>query len=162
MAGSHYLFILLFVLSLSACTPSIPQKMYRGPQLEPSQESTITTKSLTGDPMPGLGISSVDGEMTITILKRWFTGSPAEVKVLPGKHDFRLIYNTGYSIRTADLWVVACPGKTYVAKVRQVDVGTEIRMWIEEEESGNRVGGIKGSPDEPKGKNVSCDRTKNE
>jgi hypothetical protein len=150
-----YFPMLVLVLFLSGCIPPQTQKMYSGPQLEPAKESTITTNDLTGNPVPGLRISSVDGKKTVNIFIRWMTGSATEVKVTPGKHDIGLLFNTGTSLHRQDLWLVACPGKTYDAKARYDE--NETQMWIEDPESGNRVGGIKGSADEPKGKNVLCD-----
>jgi len=129
--------------------------MYSGPQLEPAKESTITTNDLTGNPAPGLRISSVDNEKTINFLQRLFTGPATEVIVMPGKHDIGLLFNTGASLRRENLWLVACPGKIYFAKARYVDEN-DFQMWIEDED-GNRVGGVRGSADEPKSKNVSCD-----
>ena len=155
MTRANYLYMLVLVLFLSACMPPRPQRMYSGPQLELVKESTITTKGPTGNPMPGLRISSVDNEKTINFFQRWFTGPATEVTVTPGKHDIGLLFNTGASLRRENLWLVACPGKIYFAKARYLDEN-DFQMWIEDED-GNRVGGVKGSADEPKSENVSCD-----
>ena len=154
MAKPNCLFVCVLVLILSGCFPPKTQKMYSGSQLPPSKESTITTKGTTGEPVTGIRISSVDGEKTVNFFKRLFTGPATEVNVAPGKHDIGLLFNTGSSLKTKDLWLVACPGKTYFAKARFLDEN-DFQMWIEDKE-GNRVGGVKGSGDEPKGKNVSC------
>jgi hypothetical protein len=155
MTRFNYLYMLVLVLLLSACIPPQTQTMYSGPPLEPAKESTITTNGLTGDPAPGLRISSVDGEKTVSLLIRWMTGPATEVRVTPGKHDIGLLFNTGASLRRENLWLIACPGKIYFAKARYVDEN-DFQMWIEDED-GNRIGGVKGSADEPKSKNVSCE-----
>lgn len=154
MTRPNDLYMLALVLFLSACVPPQTQRMYSGPQLAPSKESTITTNGLTGDPVPGVRISSVDGEKTVNIFIRWITGPATEVRVTPGKHDIGLLFNTGASLRRESLWFVACPGKIYFAKARYVNEN-DFQMWIEDED-GNRLGGVKGSADEPKSKNVSC------
>jgi hypothetical protein len=136
--------------------------MYSGPQLGPVEESTITTEVVAGDPAPALKISSVDGKKTVNFFERWFTGWATRVKVAPGKHDLHLIFHTGSWIKTGSLWVVTCPGKTYIARARYVDEDKETQMWIEDEETGKRVGGMKGSADEPKAKDAPCDQGKSE
>ena len=122
--------------------------------LEPAKESTIITQGITGD--RELRIVLVDEEMTMSFFKRIFSGWAIEVKVPPGKHDIRLIYKTLLWHNVRDFWIVACSGKIYIAKAQTLGYQTD--MWIEDKETGKRVGGNKGSEDEPKSIDVSCDQ----
>jgi len=101
---------------------------------------------------------SIDGENTLNFLKSMFYWPVTEIKVIPGKHDIRFKYKMEFGVSIAELWVVTCPGKSYFAKA--VAAGAGSLIWIEDEETGKRVGGIKGSVDEPKDKNVPCDGEK--
>src|SRR6185295_4222485 len=132
----RYLFLFILILFLFGCPPG-PQRMYSGPRLEPAKESTIRVQDPTGDKK--LRIVLVDAKTTVGFFKRMFTGWAVEVKVPPGKHDVRLIFNAGLFQGWGDLWIVTCPGKTYIAK--WLIQGYQGQMWFEEKETGKRVGG---------------------
>ena len=151
---ARYLFAFILILTFSGCMAP-PQRMYSGPQLEPDKESKIRTQE-TGTVFWTYGIMLVDGKRTQSGFKNFVHGWVKEVTVLPGKHDIRLMFHMGGEY-TGDFWVVTCPGKTYVAKF---DNEYGFKMWFEDEETGKRVGGIEGSADEPKEKNVPCDGEK--
>ena len=70
------------------------------------------------------------------------------VYMLPGKHTFRLRYRGPGTTVTANLWLVAEAGGSYLIKAAQT--GDGVRIWIEDEKTGKPAGGIRGSPDEPK------------
>lgn len=73
-----------------------------------------------------------------------------QIRFLPGKHRvvFRVVGKGGLGY--ADLWFVAERGKSYQAHfetTRQL----RFRAWIEDAQTGQPVGGITGSQDEPAG-----------
>ncbi|MEM9101856.1 MAG: hypothetical protein AAGB12_06000 [Pseudomonadota bacterium] len=71
-----------------------------------------------------------------------------EIHLLPGKHTARLTYRHHHFYdRHFDLWFVAEPGKTYIGKYYLFN--NAVRVWIEEEKTEEKVGGIVGSIDEP-------------
>ena len=141
-------------MCLSGCIPVPPTaKMYPGPQLDKNIESTIitTTAARTWDELR-IRIILVDGKSALNFFKAMYYGNATEVKVAPGKHDIRLSYSAGFQY-IGDFWLVTCPGKTYIAKA---DAEYGVKMWIEDAETGKKVGGVKGSADEPKTKDVPC------
>jgi hypothetical protein len=93
----------------------------------------------------------VDGERTLNAFYYFLTQVRVEeVHVLPGKHRLivRVEYPRSSTFATGDLWLLAWPGDAYVIKVRSQ--GYAIYMWLENECTGQRVGGVTGSDDEPK------------
>lgn len=70
-----------------------------------------------------------------------------EIWLLPGKHTVALTFRNENSFATTNLWFVADAGKTYIGKYEMQRFS--VRMWIEDAETHQRVGGIKGSDDEP-------------
>lgn len=73
-----------------------------------------------------------------------------EVRLLPGKHRI-LLHATGkISCGWAYLWFVAEPEKRYAAKFEFDRL--QYRVWIEDMSSGEAVGGMVGSNDEPEPK----------
>jgi hypothetical protein len=131
---------LLAVCNASAKSPAV--KTYTGPD----RPATETASVMLGERVSGHGhwiqIGSVDGVRTAG----WFT-HPQEVVVLPGKHRIRVQVTNGLGNGLADLWLVAEAGKKYVAKLETDFGGFEV--WLEDAETGARVGGIVGSDDEP-------------
>lgn len=94
----------------------------------------------------GLRIASVDGKST----GNWWDTSIVvdEILLKPGKHRIGYVatsLNGGSAV--LGLWFVAEPGKSYATRTE----GTQfyVRLWIEDVETGKRVGGIVGSEDEP-------------
>lgn len=93
----------------------------------------------------GLDILRVDG----TSARRHDYGLDYvnEIWLLPGKHSVGLRYSRNAAHAQADLWFVAEAGKSYVGKYEQR--GMRVRIWLEEADTGRRVGGVAGSPNEP-------------
>lgn len=73
-----------------------------------------------------------------------------QIRFLPGKHRvvFRVAGKGG--VGYADLWFVAERGKSYQAHFETTH-NLRFRAWIEDAQTGQPVGGITGSQDEPAG-----------
>jgi hypothetical protein len=94
----------------------------------------------------GISVESIDGKS----MANWWSNTKVVDEILfkPGKH--RIGYLTtqwGGRYGLMQLWFVAEPGKSYVT--RQELGGSTFRIWIEDVATGERVGGIVGSADEP-------------
>ncbi len=96
-------------------------------------------------------IAEVDGEKTASIWSCMLLANNAYPRIAylePGKHNLVVACYQYPSHYTMNLWFVAEPDKEYI--IRQRAVGYDVRMWIEEKETGTAVGGIVGSADEPR------------
>jgi len=94
----------------------------------------------------GLSVASIDGKHTGHFMQRAIVVD--DVLLKPGKHRIRYLATTlNSSFAFLDLWFVAEPGKTYASRA-DFDWGG-VRIWIEDVQTGKRVGGIVGSADEP-------------
>jgi len=113
--------------------------MYPGEALEAGKQAIIRSDNETGD---HIGIFKVDNKIT--------TLSPIrarEVSVLPGKHTIFVIVEYPFSHASGSLWLIAEPGGRYI--VKESSDWRRVTMWIEDEKTGKKVGGITGSDDEP-------------
>jgi hypothetical protein len=143
--------ILTLVLALAGCAAPVVQ-MYEGPTLAPSQQVLVRVDQ-RGRTMASerVDIEQVDGKRTLGVgegILSTATGAQA-VYMLPGKHTLQLRYRGPGGVRvTAHLWLVAEAGGSYLVKAAQTGDGAKI--WIEDEKTGKPVGGVRGSPDEPK------------
>jgi hypothetical protein len=143
--------ILTLVLALAGCAAPVVQ-MYEGPTLAPSQQVLVRVDQ-RGRTMASerVDIEQVDGKRTLGVgegILSTATGAQA-VYMLPGKHTLQLRYRGPGGVRvTAHLWLVAEAGGAYLVKAAQTGDGAKI--WIEDEKTGKPVGGVRGSPDEPK------------
>jgi hypothetical protein len=143
--------ILTLVLALGACAAPVVQ-MYEGPTLAPSQQVLVRVDQ-RGRTMASerVDIEQVDGKRTLGVgegILSTATGAQA-VYMLPGKHTLQLRYRGPGGVRvTAHLWLVAEAGGAYLVKAAQTGDGAKV--WIEDEKTGKPVGGVRGSPDEPK------------
>ena len=139
------------VLALGACAAPVVQ-VYDGPTLAPSQQ-VIVRVDQRGRTMASerVDIEQVDDKRTLGFgegILSVATGAQA-VYMLPGKHTLRLRYRGPGNVRvTANLWLVAEAGASYLVKATQTGDGAKI--WIEDEKTGQPVGGVRGSADEPK------------
>jgi len=94
----------------------------------------------------GLSVRSIDGKP----VGNWWTNAKVVDELLfkPGKHRIGYMatnLNGGFAM--LDLWFVAEPGKAYVSRTEAT--WYSVRMWIEDAKTGERVGGVVGSADEP-------------
>ena len=72
-----------------------------------------------------------------------FSGMAQSVLVEPGRRHLFVKYRNGQMYANGQLWLDAAKGKTYI--VRSLNKGMLVSFWIEDEETGERVGGISGS-----------------
>jgi len=138
-------------LLLAACAAPVVQ-MYEGPTLAPSQQVLVRVEQ-RGRTFASerVDIEQVDGKPTLGTgegILSAATGAQG-VYMLPGKHTLQLRYRGPGGARvTAHLWLVAEAGASYLVKGAQM--GDGVKIWIEDEKTGQPVGGVRGSPDEPK------------
>jgi hypothetical protein len=115
--------------------------MYSGGEVSPDKRAVIRVSH----PSSGkICIYSVDKKKTFLLVATF----PEEVYILPGKHNIVVETKFTFTYAFADLWLVAEPGETYV--IKSLEKGDRVRMWIENERTGQPVGGVTGSSDEPK------------
>jgi hypothetical protein len=142
---SSFLIVFLLALTLLGCASRVI--MYEGKEIEAGKQAIIRVEQ--EDPTDGfLGILSVDGRSTNSI-GHLFSGLATEVAVLPGKHTIFLRIDYPFSFAATKLWLVAEAGVVYVAKCSSK--WNSVAIWIENERTGQPVGGVSGSDDEPKG-----------
>lgn len=123
--------------------------MYPGEELEASKQAVIRVHQRE-DSWGKLGITHVDGNITVNFFKYLFNGGKwaGEVYVLPGKHKIQAKIEYPLSFAHSQIWLVAEPGETYILKA--LSKGYAANMWLENERTGQPVGGFIGSDDEPK------------
>ncbi len=146
----HYSFLIgmLMILTLTGCaTPKV--KMYPGEEVEASKQAVVRVNQRESS-RGKLGITKVDGNITVNMFKFLFNGGKwaGEVYVLPGKHRIMARIDYGLSFAGGAMWLIAEPGETYLLKA--LSNGYAVTMWLENERTGQKVGGIIGSDDEPK------------
>lgn len=139
--------VIVGMFVLSGCAP----RSYVGvPEGTPPEEYAriVTASSIIQPPIIGMlysiGIICVDGEL--------FRGSAGEVTTISeavvskGVHHVRLRFGRGAGampIASTTLWLDAQPGHTYVANF-EVN-RRQFRIWLEDKDSGEQVGGRIGS-----------------
>jgi hypothetical protein len=142
--------LLLCLLTLAACAAPVA-KLYDGP-MRASAEHVILRVDQRGRTFAGerVDIQQVDEKKTLDFGEGILSSSSGAqaVYMLPGKHTVQLRYRGPGSAVTANLWFVGEAGGSYLVKAGQT--GDGLKVWIEDEKSGKPVGGVRGSPDEPK------------
>lgn len=143
----RFLPMILTLFMIAGCAaPKV--KMYSGDEVAPSKQAIIRV-----DPQNTRGrlrIGSVDGKMTVNYFAFLFNGGnfAGDVYVLPGKHIIGPHISDGPFVAVGRLWVVAEQGETYILKSLTKEL--RVSFWMENERTGEQVGGIVGSDDEPK------------
>ena len=146
--------LLLTCIAIYGCAaPKI--KIYPGDKLEDSKHAVIRGDEIEEE-YSGILILKVDDKWTINPFLRpiYIDGAGAgEVYVLPGKHRLSIKVHYQISEAMASLWLIAEPGGKYVIKAiangSTIWDRRSVQIWIENERSGQAVGGIVGSDDEP-------------
>ena len=143
--------LFLSILALAGCVPAPVAQVYPGPTLAPSQH-VIVRVDLRGRAFASqrIDIEQVDDKPTLATAEGIMSSSSGAqaVYMLPGKHTVRLRYRGPGAAVTANLWFVGEAGNSYLIKAGQT--GDGLKVWIEDEKTGKPVGGVRGSPDEPK------------
>jgi hypothetical protein len=142
--------VISFLLALAGCAAPVVQ-LYEGPTREPSQQVVLRVEQ-RGRTFAGerVDIQQVDGKSTLSFGEGILSSSSGAqaVYMLPGKHTVQLRYRGPGAAVTAHLWFVGEAGSSYLVKAGQT--GDGLKVWIEDEKAGKPVGGVQGSPDEPK------------
>jgi hypothetical protein len=145
--------VVLFVIS--GCAAKV--HMYPGAELTPDKYATVRAEpKISGFfDHADLSIMRVDCDLTMGILGTVFRDGhwAQEVYVLPGKRRLQLHWSRGFFLAGGRVWFVGEAGKRYLARAESK--GGRVRMWIEDERTGEPVGGWMGSDDEPKGEECS-------
>jgi len=136
-----------FLLGLvSGCASS--RVRYEPPTGLPSELARIKTSGSSG-------VESIDDKQVMSFLRLTKPGAyPNEVVTLaPGNHRIHVVAS-GYQMPPPHmwLWLKAEPGKDYVLKDEASKAdggGFRVRFWLEDATSGQAVGGIAGSDDDP-------------
>jgi len=143
--------VFLSVIALAGCAAAPVTQLYPGPTLSPSQH-VIARVDLRGRAFAGerIDIQQVDGKQTLSFGEGIFSSSSGAqaVYMLPGKHTLQLRYRGPGAAVTAHLWLVGEAGGSYLIKAGQT--GDGLKVWIEDEKTGQPTGGVRGSADEPK------------
>lgn len=95
-----------------------------------------------------LYIVDIDGKNTFDLGSALFANQshPERAWVEPGRHYVRVLYEYFGSYAHGNLWLDAEAGKVYRIKKRAE--GYQVFFWIVEQESGEPVGGVRGSEPE--------------
>ena len=152
------LLLIVVILSLSTLGCSSKARMYKGEQVDSSKQAVIRVYAPTKEELayiPDEELYERKGNIRIIKVDNTFTTYLfilyiREVSVLPGKHllFLRESWRGGLWEAYANLWLVAEPGEVYIIKT--VAQNMRVKTWIEKERTGEIVGGIVGSDDEPK------------
>jgi hypothetical protein len=140
---------LLLIFTISGCAATQKARMYSGEAVAANKQAVIQADRRA--PNTRFHITSVDGERTLSAFYYFLTQVRVEeVYVLPGKHRLitRIDNLRSSMFATTDLWLIAEPGESYILKAQSK--GYTVYMWLENERTGQRVGGVTGSDDEPK------------
>ena len=132
---------LLIPLFLAACA------VYQPPTLPPDQLATLSFEQKPNGIFSAgsVALHKIDGKEPSSTT--WLVRHRSPLSINPGKHNIELSYVVGTSYGHMKLWFVATPGNSYI--VRGDSSGYSFKLWVEEEQTGKRVGGIAGSSDEP-------------
>ncbi len=143
-----YRAIIVSLIAFVACGCAAPRViMYSGGELPANQQATIRGDDDAGRHLH-VRIARVDDERTVGFFAYFADGWAREVSVLPGKHRLVIKMHIGSSHAWGNLWLVADPGETYIVKARTEGYST--KMWLENERTGQKVGGVVGGGNEPK------------
>ena len=129
------------ILSCSSGCATAPYKAYSGPDLPRDKVARIIGEIKTGVYPEKITITGVDNKPTADFFH------PNIVYVLPGKHNLTIKYKHSNWYASGNLWLVASEGRSYT--IKSVIKGYNILLWMEDSETGEAVGGITGSEDEP-------------
>lgn len=135
---------LLFMMSvlwhLLGCTSV---SLYRGP--DEASEAISVLKVVD----ERTSISNVDGQATVSPIGYAFKGMfKKEITLLPGKHEIIFVHGERKTVSSKAIYeLLAKHGTTYLVQSKTVDRSTAI--WIEEEQSKEKVGRILATYNEP-------------
>lgn len=149
LAAMRMLLPAVLLALLCGCASDAHRKMYAG-EVRPAEQRAllhVTGKRAGYDNVFIIG--TVDGERTIALGERFFYpyAGANSVEVLPGRHVVVLSTRYDGKVSLAELWFVAEAGHSYAAKAEET--GGAVRFRIEDEASGQAVGGVLREFSEP-------------
>jgi hypothetical protein len=158
-----FISIILFLMIFHGCA-YVPYKAYSETSISKEKIAKISGKIIYDEKEynpanPKILFLKVDNIKTFSYVIFMgdllnFSSFVDEVHLAPGKHNILVRYDDSGVFAYANLWFVAEEGKEYtvVATIRKKGWSSPtIRIVIIENVTGNLVGGVTGSADEPKG-----------
>ena len=143
---------ILFLFSLSSCTSL--------GEVDPKKEINLTGTGkarITGESEDKKTVWASDKKIFITSLdgklfRRMGLDSdfPASLLIDPGKHEIGIRYIAGPLFSDAVLWLNAEPEKSYIIKKKTA--GYSVSFWLEDMNTGKKVGSVFGEDDSQKAK----------
>lgn len=134
--------LLLLGFVVGGCSgAATPFKAYEG---EKEIKNLALIKGMSGKAgglFWNLDVMVVDNTV-VPVLARY----PSEVLVELGRHYFQVRFSRGQIDSYGELWLDAEQGKTYILK--SMEEGSGVYFWIENEKTGERVGGVPGGEPE--------------
>lgn len=121
------------LLFFCGCTTKVT---YEGARLAATEEVKLLGEK------SGLGhvtVITVDGEYTPS-----FSAGVSTAYLKPGRHSITIQWNLYTAIAQANLWFDAAPGHSYQARASRRE--GRLRLWIEDQQTGQPVGGIDENP----------------
>jgi hypothetical protein len=121
---------LLACLGLTACVGSsrpftMGFKGYEGAARPRSETATVFMIPGEYSSLHGF-IRTVDEQA----IQSWVRAAPLEVYVLPGRHDFGLLFGSGRRLAHGSMAVDATAGHTYEIRYSYADDGRKVRPWV--------------------------------
>ena len=149
----HILITLLTCISIIGCSTS-PKYIYTGDKIPQDQMAIIqrdfeTKHSIRVTLNKRVRIVKIDNktiEPLAALFDEFYTKQP-KIYIEQGKHIVDIQYEYGSLFANTKLWFVAESGKSYSAKAKTKSYS--VFMWIEDDSTGEHVGGVVGSVDEP-------------
>jgi hypothetical protein len=130
--------ILTFCLLFAGCAARDLQT-YEGPAQSEDAVITIPREPENGSVVALIAMDHVTAA-SMAGVKSW--GKVESLRVLPGTHDFRLHWTKSEWQSDYALCLFAKPRHRYT--VRAESEGYRLRSWFEDEQTGQRVGGVSG------------------
>ena len=127
---------LMVIGILSGCASG---RLYESPVGSPAETSQIRIAE-------HVAVLSIDNEQVVSRMKFLYGPLPRTIVIKPGKHRYEITVQYYWNFRKW-LWLNAESGKVYVLKY-EIDKDSP-RFWFEDGATGNVVGGLVGSDDEP-------------
>ncbi|GHC27799.1 hypothetical protein [Aidingimonas halophila] len=148
----------MILVGIAGCAPVSYQEVPEGTPPEQYARITLGPENFSFNPLTiphSLAIVCVNGQTF-----KGLTGEASSISdaiVSPGLSHVRIRLQRGVRrmpIASSVLWVDAQPGHTYVAKFK---LGRRsFRIWLEDEVTGERVGGLLGSEPRPSEEGRRC------
>ncbi len=136
--------VLVAALACAACAVE-PKRLYKGERLPPGEEVTLTTRGSQDavGPGPKLFLVYLDGASLQDVAARITINRfpyPHSVYLKPGPHRVKVLYASEKGRMRATIMFDGAPGRTYLVRALPGASHAETKIWIEDAETGQRVG----------------------